>query len=179
MKQFDVIVAYDKRRGIGLNNGLPWKLKNELKWFQKLTTRTEQSNQLNAIIMGKNTWESLGKRPLKNRINIVVSTSLTDDTDSNSNLYFVKSFDAALELVDSMENIDNVIIIGGQKLYESVIDHSRLRHLYVTQIDEVFDCDSFFPKIDYTTKTELDNVVELDQKSGREIRYTISCYTKN
>ena len=64
------IVAMDKNKGIGINNQLPWKLKEDLQRFQKFTTGKGN----NAIIMGKNTWNSI--KTLKNRDHLILSSSI-------------------------------------------------------------------------------------------------------
>ena len=65
---YKLIVAFDKKRGIGKNNLIPWYLKEDLKHFAKLTI----GNKNNAIVMGRKTYESIGK-DLPNRYNIIIS----------------------------------------------------------------------------------------------------------
>ena len=76
--KFDLIVAADQNLGIGLNGDLPWKLKGDLKYFRNLTIQTQDRNKINAVIMGRTTWESIPDkfRPLPNRLNIILSNSL-------------------------------------------------------------------------------------------------------
>ena len=66
-KNLNLIVAIDKKRGIGLNNKIPWYFKEDLQFFKKITLNS-------IVIMGRNTWESL-KKPLPQRYNIVLSTT--------------------------------------------------------------------------------------------------------
>ena len=70
-----IVAACGKSLGIGLNGELPWRLKSEMKYFAETTSRTIDSNKINAVIMGRKTWESipLKFRPLKNRLNVVLS----------------------------------------------------------------------------------------------------------
>ena len=70
-KSFSLIVAFDKSYGIGLKNSIPWKLPHDMSNFLKLTTN-------NIIIMGKKTWDSLPIKPLPNRVNIVLTSSLSE-----------------------------------------------------------------------------------------------------
>ena len=70
----NMIVAFCKNRGIGFQNKLPWHIPNELKYFKRKTTKGDN----NVVIMGKNTWESLPKKPLPKRINIVLSKTLNE-----------------------------------------------------------------------------------------------------
>ena len=65
---YTIIVARNSTNGIGMNNSIPWETnKEDLKFFQRMTTN-------NIVIMGRNTWESLPNKPLKNRINIVLTS---------------------------------------------------------------------------------------------------------
>ena len=70
-----IAAACGKSLGIGVNGELPWRLKSEMKYFASTTTKTKDSVKKNAIVMGRKTWESipLKFRPLKNRLNIVLS----------------------------------------------------------------------------------------------------------
>jgi dihydrofolate reductase len=75
-----LIVAQDAERGIGSNGGLPWKLSKEMKYFAQATTAAP-SGKKNAVIMGRTTWEGIPAkfRPLKNRINVVLSSKSRED----------------------------------------------------------------------------------------------------
>jgi dihydrofolate reductase len=67
---FDLVIGRTVQGGIGKNNALPWKIPSDLKMFKKITTSGPSKN---AIIMGRKTFESIGSKPLPNRLNIVVS----------------------------------------------------------------------------------------------------------
>lgn len=71
----NLIVAVDSRGGIGRNGGIPWRLPHELVRFAQLTTATTDPEKKNAVLMGRKVWESIPSkfRPLKNRLNIVLS----------------------------------------------------------------------------------------------------------
>ena len=103
---------------IGKDNNIPWKCKRDLIDFKKATTD-------NIVIMGRKTFESIGSKPLPNRINIVVS--MDDDyvitqreNNTNTDLYFCTSLETALKYCDIYPNKD-VYIIGGAMLIESAI----------------------------------------------------------
>ena len=74
MSRLTIIVAATKLNGIGQNGNLPWRLAKEMKYFAQVTTQAPEG-QRNAVIMGRNTWESIPSkfRPLPNRLNVVVS----------------------------------------------------------------------------------------------------------
>ena len=76
-----LIVAFNKQGVIGVNNDLPWHLKDDLRRFQKLTKN-------NIVVMGRKTYESLPKRPLPNRINVVI-TSTPNQYENKESLYFI------------------------------------------------------------------------------------------
>jgi dihydrofolate reductase len=74
MSALTIIVAATPTNGIGLAGTLPWRLPKELKYFASVTSQAPQGQQ-NAVIMGRNTWESIPKRfrPLPGRLNVVVT----------------------------------------------------------------------------------------------------------
>ena len=69
---FDLVIARTTNRGIGIHNRLPWNLPQDLAMFKKITTSGQQGN---TIIFGRKTFESINKRSLPNRLNIVISNS--------------------------------------------------------------------------------------------------------
>ena len=70
-----IVAACGNSLGIGKNGQLPWRLKEEMKHFASTTSNTKDTNKLNAVIMGRKTWESIPIRfrPLKNRVNVILS----------------------------------------------------------------------------------------------------------
>lgn len=141
---YNMIVAYDLDNGIGKNNKLPWHFSEDLKRFSKLTCG--QGN--NAIIMGKNTWESIPKKPLPKRDNLILSTTLNIEEGSPHNTY-VKTFSNIDDINKFCEEqkYDTVWIIGGSKIYEQYLEYNKLNWIYVTQINKKYDCDVYFPDI--------------------------------
>ena len=133
-----LIVANCRNGGIGKNNMLPWNLKPDLNRFKKLTVGEKN----NAIIMGKNTWKSIGSKPLKHRKNIVVSTTM----EENDKCIVKPSLNKAISYCNK-NNFDESWIIGRQKLYETAMKTYDIDEIYVTEIYEDFDCDTFFPCI--------------------------------
>ena len=74
---FTIITAYERKsRGIGYQNRIPWHVPEDMNFFRKTTIRTQDPNKKNVVIMGKNTWESIKKKPLDKRINICLTTSI-------------------------------------------------------------------------------------------------------
>ncbi|KAK4816336.1 hypothetical protein QYF61_015020 [Mycteria americana] len=128
VRSLNSIVAVCQNRGIGKDGSLPWPpLRNEYKYFQRMTSTSHVEGKQNAVIMGKKTWFSIPEknRPLKDRINIVLSRELKE-TPKGAH-YLSKSLDDALALVDSPEltsKVDMVWIIGGASVYKVHLEYS-------------------------------------------------------
>jgi dihydrofolate reductase len=117
------IMACDKNGGIGKNNLLPWgRIKEDMEFFKRKTLN-------NNIVMGKNTYLSIGK-PLSQRNNIVLSNTLKDDR-----VLIYKSID------DILNNIEDFFVIGGKQIYNQFEKYYNI--FYLTIINEVYDCDTF------------------------------------
>ena len=138
MSKLSIIVAMSSNRAIGINNTLPWHLTEDLKHFKSLTTG-------HTIIMGRKTYESIGK-PLPNRRNIVVSRNLDTFYDD---VEIVHSLEDAFSI---SSNDEEVFIIGGSNIYEQSLN--LVEYLYITEIAKAFEGDAFFPEIDKSLWTE-------------------------
>lgn len=102
-----MIVARSNDDVIGVNGVLPWDIKEDLQFFKKITEN-------NVVVMGSKTYESIGSKPLPNRINYV----LTSQNLMNPGVMSVKSIDTILELSKWFHDMDkDVFIIGGSQMY--------------------------------------------------------------
>ncbi len=126
------IVAADESNGIGKNNQLLCHLPADLKYFKNLTTH-------HAILMGRKTFESIGK-PLPNRTNIIISRSELNIEGT----YCFKSIDEGISFAKS-QNESELFIIGGDSIYKQSMD--ILDAVYLTRIHHSFDADAFFPAL--------------------------------
>lgn len=136
-----IIVGYDKNRAIGAHNQLPWagKMKTDMKRVRELTTG-------NAIIMGRNTYDSIG-RALPNRQNIVI----THRPFRKDSVTVVKSLSEAYAAVDDDKD---VYIFGGSQIYELALD--TVDRIYATEIDtEIASADTYFPLLDQAKWQEM------------------------
>ncbi|GAK00378.1 dihydrofolate reductase [Geomicrobium sp. JCM 19055] len=124
-----MIVAHDINRGIGKDNKMPWHLPADFKYLKEVTTG-------HALIMGRSTFESIGK-PLPKRRNIVI-TSQPDWSFEGTEV--VQSLD---EAVERCKDEEEAFIFGGSSVYEQAID--RVEKIYVTEIEAEFDADRYFP----------------------------------
>lgn len=168
---FSIIAALDKKRGIGINNQLPWHLKADLKHFSQLTTQAAKG-KYNAVVMGRKTWESLPSsfRPLPARLNVVLTKQ--EPVKLPRDVLNFPSLDKALKYLQSVENLEKIFVIGGGRVFEEAIKHPQCQELYITQIDKVFVCDVFFPPIPQEFKlSEESKVLKENSVSFRFLKY--------
>ncbi len=160
------MVACDLKDGIGKNGKLPWHLKGELAYFQKVTTQTKDPHKQNMVIMGRTTWESIpvNNRPLKKRQNVILSRN-RDYLASGATV--CDSLSDALKLADA--TIEKIFIIGGATVFKEALETLSLDGIYLTRIDRDFDCDTFLSKIPacYSQK---------EVGSGKEQDISYHCY---
>lgn len=147
--KFSIILAADSKNGIWKNNGLAWKISEDMKYFKKITETTHDLAKLNWVIMWRKTWESIPAkyRPLPNRINCILSRTLkTESTDSDINDYvlYFNEFEHCLTELEKKENIENIFLIWGWSLYNQFLNHPKLEKIYLTKIEWNYDCDVFY-----------------------------------
>jgi len=135
-KPIHMIVAHDENRGIGYKNALPWCLPEDLIHFKKITTCVKDPEKQNMIIMGKNTWNSLPIRPLPNRLNMILSTHIPLEYPVTTKGPFKHCIclDDAIMTANMDDCIENIYIIGGQQLYNYVLDNNICNKIYVTKV---------------------------------------------
>lgn len=152
-----IIVAYDNDRAIGLNNDMPWHLSDDLRRFKAITTG-------HTVIMGRNTWLSLPFRPLKNRRNIVISSTMPQTEGCE----VARSIDEAFALIAPDEE---AFIMGGAGIYRQTID--RADRLLLTRIFASHpEADTFFPDFDISEWEETGrSETHHDEASGLDYQY--------
>lgn len=148
-----MIVAMDEQNGIGLNNKLPWYFKEDMKYFSKIT----KGNGNNAIVMGKNTWLSLPKKPLPKRHNIILSKTQNYNGDGYETL---REFSCNY-------NYDELWIIGGSQIYNLFMNNEMVDEIHITKIKGNYHCDTFFPMLPSNYK--LGEKIELSENIIVEI----------
>jgi len=138
---YNIIVATCEENGIGKDNDLPWdRIPEDMRNFSKLT----KGKGNNAIIMGKNTYKSIG-RPLPNRTNIILSRSLNEESEEK-NIYVFKNIDSCVKFCTD-KGFDEVWIIGGESIYRQFLELNLIQKIYKTNINRKIECDTFFPLI--------------------------------
>lgn len=149
-KPLSIIVASSLEYGIGFENKLCWNIPEELKHFRHITSSCLIKATKNCVIMGKNTWYSIPNAPLKNRINIIISSNEYDkikkETSEMPDVRVFKTLDDALIYVDSDAIIGSCFIIGGAQLYNTILEKyiKYITSIYWSIIyDKKYECDCF------------------------------------
>ncbi len=145
-KQINIIVAYDKNRGIGCQGRLPWKCSADMKFFKEKTMG-------NVVIMGRKTYESIGK-PLPGRKNIVLTGRhqsgffKDNNIDINCPELFCKSgITNAIDLASDLytKQPQDIWIIGGAQIYKQALQCDIVDNIYATEFEDICSVDVFFP----------------------------------
>lgn len=134
MKELKLIVAMDRNQVIGNNNDLPWNLPEDLQHVKRLTTG-------HTIIMGRKNYESIGK-PLPHRRNIILTRNPEYVAEG------CEVFCSVEEVMNAISNDAEVFVFGGEEIYKLFLPFVTTMH--VTEIDETFEGDTFFPVHDWS-----------------------------
>ena len=166
--QISHLVALSNNSVIGVNNNLPWKLKRDLQHFSAYT-------QKKAIVMGRKTFESIG-RPLPNRHNIVISSSL----HSSDGIEVVRNLAEGIEAANTWnthQHIDNeVVIIGGGHVFkESMLIVNKL---VLTKVDCEIAGDIFYPAVNLQEWRKVSSEAYA-KDADNEYNFVIETYLKN
>lgn len=132
MPVISLVVAMDRNRLIGRNNGLPWHLSADLKHFKAVTLGKP-------IVMGRKTFESIG-RPLPGRRNIVISRNPAYRAPG------CEVFAGLDEVLAALTDVEEVSVIGGAEIFKQALPLADKMHL--TVIDHAFEGDAWFPEYD-------------------------------
>ncbi len=139
-----LIAAHDRNRAIGRENKMPWHIPEDFAFFKNMTTG-------HPVLMGRKTWESLPKRPLPGRLNIVITRGRPRDEDSA----VFTSIEDALEIIRLK---GEGFCIGGAEIYTVLLPHAD--RLLITHVDlEIEGADAFFPQVDPDEWTEVRRTV--------------------
>lgn len=161
----NLIWAQDSRGAIGKSNTLPWHLPEDLARFRALTLN-------HAVLMGRRTWDSLPRKPLPQRRNIVMSSTMKAE-DLPEDVFLANSVDEALLLGQSTDGRRPVFVIGGEQVYRALI-HLADR-VYVTEVDTTVEgADAFAPAMPAGMKPESIGAWQ-SSSSGLRYRYVTYC----
>lgn len=156
MKNLSMIAAVGLNLELGYKNQLLCHLPVDLRHFKEITSG-------HTVIMGDRTWESLPKKPLPNRRNIVITLDPVEFPDCET----VHSIDDALKLIEGEEE---AFIMGGATMYRLFLPYAG--KLYLTRIQSEFTADVFFPTIKEDEWTLADDVfVPKDEKNAFDLYF--------
>ncbi|MEO1304978.1 MAG: dihydrofolate reductase [Pseudomonadota bacterium] len=158
-----LIVARAQNGVIGKDNDLPWRLSDDLKHFKATTKGCP-------VIMGRKTWESLPRRPLPGRDNIVLSR---DGQYAAPEARVFTSIDAAIETgraLAAAAGKTEVFVTGGSTFYAAALPYAD--RLYITEVETVVEGDATFPDFDETDFVETDRR-HVPQGDKNEFAFTI------
>lgn len=144
--KLSMIVARARNGVIGSEGGLPWKLADDLSLFKNTTLG-------HPIIMGRHTWESLPRKPLPKRQNIVITR---DWAYAAIGARVYASLNAAINAaraIAARDGVGEVFIIGGESLYRRALPMADI--LYISEIDADVEGDTYFPDFDEAAFREV------------------------
>ncbi|TEA77558.1 dihydrofolate reductase [Allopusillimonas ginsengisoli] len=144
-----LVVAYSENRVIGRDNTLPWRLPADLAHFKRTTLG-------NPIVMGRNTWESLG-RPLPGRLNVVISRNPSYDAPGAT---VCTSLDAALAACAATA-AEKISIIGGEQIFRHALDLAD--RVIATEVHAHIDGDTWFAPLDPNMWTEVERLPQPEE----------------
>lgn len=146
-----IIVAFDENNVIGNNGKIPWNLPGDMKLFKQRTIG-------NSVIMGRKTWESLPKKPLPDRYNIVITSQVGNYEDLSSvNLSFVDSIHKSIRKANKKLPDKDIFVIGGGEIYSAFLKSGVVDKIIVTRVSGKHTGDSYFPNIGDEWKIISDN----------------------
>ncbi|HLP81839.1 MAG TPA: dihydrofolate reductase [Nitrosomonas sp.] len=160
LPRISLLVAMAKNRIIGQNNQLPWHLPADLKHFKSLTMG-------HVIIMGRKTYESIGKS-LPGRTNIVV----THQHQFNAqDAMVVHSIDDALKVSEKQASVSEIFVIGGEQLYRQTLPICQ--RIYITEIQRDFAGDTVFPEFDQANWQETERIQHVSESGDLQYHFVI------
>lgn len=133
-----IVVAMAENRTIGKENGLPWRLSEDLKYFKKVTMG-------HPIIMGRKTFDSIG-RPLPGRRNIVVTRQQEWSHEGTDVVHDLGSAISLATQIAQADGMNQAMLIGGAELYTQAI--ASCSRLYLTEVHAKVEGDAHFPDFD-------------------------------
>ena len=146
---FSIIVGVHATNwAIGSSGKIPWKCRADMKFFKETTCDVNDSTKMNAVIMGRKTFESLQK-PLPNRVNKV----LTNKPDNFCKDIFSNDFDKVIDELELNPSIETIFVIGGENVYKQALQHPKCEKIYLNIVHvecNLSGADAFFPNPDPT-----------------------------
>ncbi len=160
MSKITLVAAADNNFCIGMNNDIPWHIPEDFAFFKAYTTGKP-------CIMGRKTWESLPKKPLPNRTNIVLSNDASYVADG------AQVFGHLETALASVADSEEIIIMGGAQIYRIAL--SLATDIRLTEVKLDVEGDAFFPKLDTVLWQEVERQ---NQVSAKGIAFDLVHYQR-
>ena len=160
----NIIAAVDKHWAIGNRGKLLVTIPDDQKLFREETKGK-------VIVMGRKTLESFpGGQPLKNRVNVVLTT------DKNYKVKDTVIVHSVEEMVEELKkyNSEDVYVIGGESIYRQLLPYCT--KAYVTKIDHAYDADTYFPDLDADPEWEMTKIS--DEQTYFDLEYVFVIYER-
>ncbi|KAK6453707.1 dihydrofolate reductase [Scheffersomyces xylosifermentans] len=194
-----IVAALKPELAIGYQGKMPWRLRKEIRYFKDVTSNTSDSTKINAVVMGRKTWDSIPPkfRPLPDRVNVVLSRSFENEV-TEDNVIHANSIASSLKQLKELysSKVERVFIIGGAEIYNELINDKNVSHLLLTEIqntnkDKEIPVDTFLKFPLYTgdsqwtrsSKSELqkfvgDNITIEDDVVEGDFKYNFTLWNK-
>lgn len=157
-----MIAAMAENGVIGSDNNIPWYIPEDFKYFKRVTTGCP-------VIMGRKTWDSLPKKPLPKRENIVITKRENFEAEGAHVCHDIHDALALARRVGTEE----IFVIGGEQIYKAALDTGLVDKVYLTHIYKTFDGDTYFPVSKLSTWKKSEGV-----KQGSDIEYSFDIYER-
>ena len=164
----NLIACVDSNWGIGKNGNLLAHIPEDLKYFKKNTIDK-------IVICGRKTYESFPVKPLPDRTHLVLTHDI-NFADGVNNVIPIKDFEMLRKILNSLSNIDNVYIIGGESIYKEMINWEDVSLALITKVYHDYDADRFFPNLDENPNWRIISNDPLHIYNG--IQYNFNLYQK-
>lgn len=160
----NLIAAVDKNWAIGLNNKLLVSIPDDMKFFRQTTTGK-------VVVMGRKTLESFpNKKPLKNRVNIVLTQDRSYAADGAVIVHDLDELHEELKKYPS----EDIYVIGGESIYRQLVDECDVAH--ITKINYEYEADAYFPNLD--EKPEWRITADSEEQTYFDLEYFFYRYEK-
>ena len=160
----NLIAAVDKNWAIGRNNKLLVSIPDDMKFFRETTTGK-------VVVMGRKTLESFpGKKPLKNRVNIVLTSDNSYQVDGAVIVHDMDELHEELKKYDSQD----IYVIGGESIYRQLLDECDVAH--ITKIDFSYEADAWFPNLEEDPEWVLTG--ESEEKTYFDLEFRFCRYER-
>jgi dihydrofolate reductase len=136
----NIILATDKKFGISLSGAIPWNIPEDMQYF-RVTTSVHTDDKINILLMGRKTWEYMGRRSsLNGGRKIIVITTHPERLPEG--VLAARNMDEVKTILDGIDNIYKVWICGGRDIYNLFLSRGDYRVIHWNKIDADFMCDN-------------------------------------